>query len=53
VAPPAEQAEEAERAPVEAVVLPPGAVLWTPPPPPPPPMVLYPGAITPGPASRS
>jgi hypothetical protein len=50
MAPPAEQAEEAERAPVEPIVQP-EATLWMPPPPPP--MVLYPGAITPGPASRS
>jgi hypothetical protein len=47
VAPPAEQAQEAERAPVETPALQPEATLWMPPP-----MVLYPGAIAPGPASR-
>ena len=50
VAPPAEQAEEAERAPVETPAVGPEATLWMPPSPPP--MVLYPGAIQPGPASQ-
>jgi hypothetical protein len=50
IAPPAEQAQEAERAPVGTAVPQSEATLWMPPPPPP--MVLYPGAIPPGPASQ-
>jgi hypothetical protein len=50
MAPPAAQAQEAERAPVEPAIQPPEATLWMPPQDPP--MILYPGAITPGPASR-
>ena len=51
VAPTGEQSQEAERAPVEPAIQPPEATLWMPPPQDPP-MILYPGAITPGPASR-
>lgn len=50
VAPPATQAEEAERAPAEPPVVQSEATLWMPPPPPP--TVLFPGAIPPGPASQ-
>jgi hypothetical protein len=52
-APPAEQAQEAERAPAGTPFLPPEsqATLWMPPPPPPPPPPE--GVIAPGPASRN
>ena len=50
VAPPATQAEEAERAPAETPAPQSEATLWMPPPGPP--MVLYPGAIPPGSASQ-
>ncbi|MDZ4269545.1 MAG: hypothetical protein U1D00_28340 [Mycobacterium sp.] len=51
VAPPAEQAQEAERAPAEIPVIGPDATLWMPPPDGP--MILYPEATTPGPAIRN